>query len=122
MAKQTAKVQSLSAFVWSIAEILRGDFKQSEYGKVVLPFVVLRRLDCDAAQARSSLAATGTEQSSSPQTGRVTRRTAAASCVSVSASETAVVQPVSRASRCRLHASTICCAGNLAAMSSATRQ
>lgn len=32
--------------MWSIAEILRGDFKQSEYGKVVLPFVVLRRLDC----------------------------------------------------------------------------
>jgi type I restriction enzyme M protein len=32
--------------VWSIAEILRGDFKQSEYGRVVLPFVVMRRLDC----------------------------------------------------------------------------
>jgi type I restriction enzyme M protein len=32
--------------VWSIAEILRGDFKQSEYGRVVLPFVVVRRLDC----------------------------------------------------------------------------
>lgn len=42
----SAKVQSLSSFAWSIAEILRGDFKQSEYGKVVLPFVVLRRLDC----------------------------------------------------------------------------
>ncbi|MHC0055588.1 type I restriction-modification system subunit M [Actibacterium sp. D379-3] len=46
MSGATAKVQSLSSFVWSIAEILRGDFKQSEYGKVVLPFVVLRRLDC----------------------------------------------------------------------------
>ncbi|MFD1328859.1 type I restriction-modification system subunit M [Mycoplana ramosa] len=46
MAKQSAKVQSLSAFAWSIADILRGDFKQSEYGKVILPFVVLRRLDC----------------------------------------------------------------------------
>jgi len=41
-----AKVQSLGGFVWSIAEILRGDFKQSEYGKVILPFIVLRRLDC----------------------------------------------------------------------------
>lgn len=40
------KVQNLGSFVWSIAEILRGDFKQSEYGKVILPFVVLRRLDC----------------------------------------------------------------------------
>ena len=44
MAKQ--KIQSLESFIWSIAEILRGDFKQSEYGKVILPFVVLRRLDC----------------------------------------------------------------------------
>ena len=42
----TSGVQSLASFVWSIAEILRGDFKQSEYGKVILPFVVLRRLDC----------------------------------------------------------------------------
>ena len=33
-------------FIWSIAEILRGSFKQSEYGRVVLPFTVLRRLDC----------------------------------------------------------------------------
>ena len=39
-------IRSLGSFVWSIAEILRGDFKQSEYGKVILPFVVLRRLDC----------------------------------------------------------------------------
>ena len=44
--ERRADVQSLGSFVWSIAEILRGDFKQSEYGKVVLPFVVLRRLDC----------------------------------------------------------------------------
>ena len=45
-------------FIWSIAELLRGDYKQSEYGKVVLPFTVLRRLDCvlvptkDAVQAQ----------------------------------------------------------------------
>jgi type I restriction enzyme M protein len=43
---RTEKTSNLSAFVWSIAEILRGDFKQSEYGKIILPFVVLRRLDC----------------------------------------------------------------------------
>ena len=42
----TSDIQSLGSFVWSIAEILRGDFKQSEYGKVILPFVVMRRLDC----------------------------------------------------------------------------
>jgi hypothetical protein len=39
----SARVQNLGSFVWSIAEI---DFKQSEYGKVILPFVVMRRLDC----------------------------------------------------------------------------
>jgi len=43
---QDAPTGSLGSFVWSIAEILRGDFKQSEYGKVILPFVVMRRLDC----------------------------------------------------------------------------
>lgn len=43
---QREEIRSLGGFVWSIAEILRGDFKQSEYGKVILPFVVLRRLDC----------------------------------------------------------------------------
>ncbi len=34
------------SFIWSVADLLRGDYKQSEYGKVVLPLVVLRRLDC----------------------------------------------------------------------------
>ncbi|OQZ07363.1 MAG: restriction endonuclease subunit M [Planctomycetes bacterium UTPLA1] len=38
--------QALSAFIWSVADLLRGNYKQSEYGKVILPFTVLRRLDC----------------------------------------------------------------------------
>lgn len=38
--------QALSAFLWSVADLLRGDYKQSDYGKVILPFTVLRRLDC----------------------------------------------------------------------------
>ena len=37
---------TLSSFIWSVADLLRGDYKQSEYGKVILPFTVLRRLDC----------------------------------------------------------------------------
>lgn len=37
---------NLSSFIWSVADLLRGDFKQSEYGKIILPFTVLRRLDC----------------------------------------------------------------------------
>ena len=37
---------SLSSFIWSVADLLRGDYKQSDYGKVILPFTVLRRMDC----------------------------------------------------------------------------
>ncbi|MGC1547404.1 MAG: class I SAM-dependent DNA methyltransferase [Rhodanobacter sp.] len=37
---------ALSALIWSVADLLRGDYKQSEYGRVILPFTVLRRLDC----------------------------------------------------------------------------
>ncbi|MBI5207077.1 MAG: type I restriction-modification system subunit M N-terminal domain-containing protein, partial [Candidatus Firestonebacteria bacterium] len=33
-------------FIWSVADLLRGDYKQSEYGHVILPLTVLRRLDC----------------------------------------------------------------------------
>ena len=39
--------QEISSFIWSVADdVLRGLFKQHEYGDVILPFVVLRRLDC----------------------------------------------------------------------------
>jgi len=37
---------SLSALIWSTADLLRGDYKQSDYGKVILPFTLLRRLEC----------------------------------------------------------------------------
>jgi type I restriction enzyme M protein len=33
-------------FIWSVADLLRGDYKPHEYGKVILPLTVLRRLDC----------------------------------------------------------------------------
>ncbi len=39
--------QEKANFIWEVADdILRGIFKQHEYGDVILPFVVLRRLDC----------------------------------------------------------------------------
>ncbi|MDG4868527.1 class I SAM-dependent DNA methyltransferase [Guyparkeria sp. 1SP6A2] len=37
---------SMAAFIWSVADLLRGDFKQSQYGRVILPFTMLRRLEC----------------------------------------------------------------------------
>jgi len=41
-----ATIKNHAAFIWSVADLLRGDYKQSEYGKVILPLTVLRRLDC----------------------------------------------------------------------------
>src|SRR5690554_6180149 len=43
---QNNKVRELTNFIWGIADILRGKFKAHDYGKVILPFFVLRRLDC----------------------------------------------------------------------------
>ncbi|EOC5885982.1 N-6 DNA methylase [Vibrio vulnificus] len=37
---------SIAAFLWSVADLLRGDFKQSQYGRIILPFTLLRRLEC----------------------------------------------------------------------------
>jgi type I restriction enzyme M protein len=39
-------VKESANFIWSIADLLRGDYRQSDYGKVILPLTVLRRLDC----------------------------------------------------------------------------
>ncbi|EFN7743016.1 SAM-dependent DNA methyltransferase [Escherichia coli] len=36
----------IAAFLWSVADLLRGDFKQSQYGRIILPFTLLRRLEC----------------------------------------------------------------------------
>jgi type I restriction enzyme M protein len=45
-APQSETIRNHAAFIWSVADLLRGDYKQSEYGKVVLPLTVIRRLDC----------------------------------------------------------------------------
>lgn len=39
-------IQELANFIWSVADLLRGDYKQSDYGEIILPFTILRRLDC----------------------------------------------------------------------------
>tara|TARA_R110002051_G_scaffold324239_1_gene420621 strand:+ start:1022 stop:2857 length:1836 start_codon:yes stop_codon:yes gene_type:complete len=49
--------QNLSSFIWSIADLLLGNYKQSEYGKVILPFTVLRRLDCVLAPTKDAVLA-----------------------------------------------------------------
>ncbi|MFK0285355.1 N-6 DNA methylase [Streptomyces sp. NPDC090499] len=42
----SSKHTELANHAWSVADLLRGDYKQSDYGKVILPFTVLRRLEC----------------------------------------------------------------------------
>ncbi|WP_432258019.1 type I restriction-modification system subunit M [Cupriavidus sp. TMH.W2] len=49
--------QALSSFIWSVADLLRGDYKQSEYGRVILPFTVLRRLDCVLESTKTAVLA-----------------------------------------------------------------
>ncbi len=47
--------QSLSALIWSVADLLRGDYRPADYGKVILPFTVLRRLDCVLAPTKGAV-------------------------------------------------------------------
>ena len=49
--------QALSSFIWSVADLLRGDYKPHEYGQVILPFTVLRRLDCVLAPTKDKVLA-----------------------------------------------------------------
>ncbi len=49
--------QTLSAFIWSVADLLRGDYKPADYGSVILPFTVLRRLDCVLAPTKAAVLA-----------------------------------------------------------------
>ena len=42
----TQNTNNLAAYIWTLADLLRGDFKQSQYGRIILPFTLLRRLEC----------------------------------------------------------------------------
>ncbi len=44
-----------AAYIWSLADLLRGDFKQSQYGRVILPFTILRRLECVLEKSKSDV-------------------------------------------------------------------
>ena len=42
----TSNFSETAAYIWSLADLLRGDFRQSQYGRVILPITILRRLEC----------------------------------------------------------------------------
>lgn len=48
---------NLAAYIWSLADLLRGDFKQSQYGRIILPFTLLRRLECVLEQSKAAVLA-----------------------------------------------------------------
>ncbi|MGQ4006392.1 class I SAM-dependent DNA methyltransferase [Francisellaceae bacterium CB300] len=48
---------NLSALIWGTADLLRGDYKQSEYGKIILPFTLLRRIECVLEPTRKDVIA-----------------------------------------------------------------
>jgi len=51
-----ANIHEVASFLWGIAdEILRDDFKRGKYPDVILPFVVLRRLDCVLAPTKEKV-------------------------------------------------------------------
>ena len=49
------KHTELANLAWSVADLLRGDYKQADYGKVILPFTVLRRLECVLAPTKDKV-------------------------------------------------------------------
>jgi type I restriction enzyme M protein len=58
---QNEAIRNHAAFIWSVADLLRGDYKQSEYGKVVLPLTVIRRLDCVLEPTKQAVLEKNTE-------------------------------------------------------------
>nr|WP_252180607.1 type I restriction-modification system subunit M N-terminal domain-containing protein [Endozoicomonas sp. 4G] len=43
--------------MWSVADLLWGGFKQSQYGRIILPFTLLRLLECVLAPSKASVQA-----------------------------------------------------------------
>ncbi|OZG42199.1 restriction endonuclease subunit M [Aeromonas sp. A35_P] len=66
----TTNISSLANVIWSVADLLRGDFKQSQYGRIILPFTVLRRLECVQAPTRDKVLATAESTKALPELAR----------------------------------------------------
>jgi type I restriction enzyme M protein len=43
--RRTEELRNYAGLIWSIADSLRGPYKRSEYGHVILPLTLMRRLD-----------------------------------------------------------------------------
>jgi type I restriction enzyme M protein len=56
-----SEIRNHANLIWGVAELLRGDYKQADYGKVILPLVVMRRLDQVMEPTRDRVIARGKE-------------------------------------------------------------
>ncbi|QDZ91181.1 type I restriction-modification system subunit M [Shewanella decolorationis] len=63
-------ISSLASFIWSVADLLRGDFKQSQYGRIILPFTVLRRLECVLEATKDNVLAQAEATKALPENAR----------------------------------------------------
>lgn len=51
----TGSAASQADFIWKNAEDLWGDFKHTDFGKIILPFTLLRRLECALEPTREAV-------------------------------------------------------------------
>ena len=70
MIKDHASFSQTAAFIWSVADLLRGDFKQSQYGRVILPFTLLRRLECVLEPTKPQVLSAAKENQDKPDAAR----------------------------------------------------
>ena len=66
MSQQAATQQNNANFIWSIADLLRGSYKPHQYGAIVLPFTILRRLDAVLEPLKQAVLDEATKRVDSP--------------------------------------------------------
>ncbi|WP_227370438.1 type I restriction-modification system subunit M N-terminal domain-containing protein [Halomonas sp. M20] len=63
---KTENHSQTAAFIWPTADLLRGDFKLSQYGRIILPFTLLRRLECVLASTKKQVLAAAQDHANKP--------------------------------------------------------
>src|SRR5450432_2391976 len=66
----STNTSQLAAYIWSLADLLRGDFKQSQYGRVILPFTILRRLECVLERTKAKVIKEAEKRATLPEEAR----------------------------------------------------
>lgn len=57
MAQNDLHLQNFSDLIWSVSDMLRGSFQEDDYGAIILPFALLRRIECALAPTRQATVA-----------------------------------------------------------------